>query len=955
MGKFWPIWAAVCFAAALAFPAHSQVVTDPAFFTHDPADPEVLVLEGAIDGRTPLLFRRALQQYPTVNTLALKSGGGSVYAALPMAYEVRDAGLKTTIPSGGLCASACSFLFFAGVERNADGQLGVHRISGGNADLATGQVALGDIFSSFEDFGVPTGVIARMMNTPADQMYWFQPEEMTALGLIGREPAPVAKIPSVVEKIPNMMAAEMTLEFPGADAVNFASRFRSAAWAGDASPDCDGELQRLDDGGALCSVVVSGTIAELEEEGTDMNAAGLSFVPLANGLYQMTWDLEALFAGELGSMDDLPPRNVFEALMGDDAWAFHIVANRVLETNGILSADRKSASMSILMTDIFSNSDARPKVFTALVRIAHDGTAATRPQVSAPAPAEPQAVAAAPALPAPAQSVLTVKPSGGDYREIAAAVAAAPEGARIEVYPGTYRQGVEVNKSLEIVGVGGRDAIIWEVTGDDVIEWYAPGGRISGMTLRQLGTNDSDAWSAVTFGAGTTVLEDCDLTAEDAAVVMVYGSATAPTLTGNVIRDGGESGIYFYNNARGNVEGNEIFGNNFSGVEISGGADPILRGNTIRDGVQTGINVYEDGRGTIVDNDIFGNALRGVEISRGAAPQVRENRIHDNAQSGVWFWDNGQGTLEKNEIYANSFAGIEIKTGSDPVVRANIIRDGVTGGIMVLENGRGTIEQNDVFGNAKPGIEIKTGADPVVRGNRIYSNGEAGVFVWDNGLGLIEGNDIYGNTLAGVEITTGSDPKVRGNSIRDGNQGGMLLTNEGRGLIEGNDIFANALAGINIGTGADPVVRGNKIHDGKTGGIFVYENGLGTIETNEIFANGYSGIEIKEGADPVVRDNEIHDGKQSGIYINTGGFGQISANRIRNNAYEGIAVTGGGAPVASGNTISGNRVGIKVYDGGMGTYTGNDLQGNVTAAFQVENAGAYTARDNVPSQITTGR
>ena len=170
----------------LARAAAAEVETEFAPFLHDSDRPQVLALDGPIDGRTPVMFQRALQRFADVTVLELSSDGGNVYDALPLAYVVRRVGLRASIPPGRSCASACTYLFFAGVGRDAEGQLGVHSIAMPSNDLAAGQLALADIFAAFEDFGVPSAVHTRMMATPAESMYWFAPEEMVALGLIGQ-------------------------------------------------------------------------------------------------------------------------------------------------------------------------------------------------------------------------------------------------------------------------------------------------------------------------------------------------------------------------------------------------------------------------------------------------------------------------------------------------------------------------------------------------------------------------------------------------------------------------------------------------------------------------------------------------------------------------------------------------------------------------------------------------
>lgn len=165
--------------------ARAEVIRDYAPFLYDTERPELLILDGTLNHRAAVLFKLALNAFPEVTTLSLSSEGGSVYAALPAAYDVRVAGLTTLIPAEATCASACSYLFFAGADREAEGRLGVHQIATSSDSLAAGQVTLGDIFTAFDDFGVPTSVISRMMRTPADSMYLFDPGEMDRLGLLG--------------------------------------------------------------------------------------------------------------------------------------------------------------------------------------------------------------------------------------------------------------------------------------------------------------------------------------------------------------------------------------------------------------------------------------------------------------------------------------------------------------------------------------------------------------------------------------------------------------------------------------------------------------------------------------------------------------------------------------------------------------------------------------------------
>lgn len=92
----------------------AQTANDFAPFKYMPEIPGALVLDGSLDFRPPLAFRRALQAHPETQLVVLQSDGGSVQAGLLIAEEIHERKLKTLIPESGRCASACSFVFFAG-------------------------------------------------------------------------------------------------------------------------------------------------------------------------------------------------------------------------------------------------------------------------------------------------------------------------------------------------------------------------------------------------------------------------------------------------------------------------------------------------------------------------------------------------------------------------------------------------------------------------------------------------------------------------------------------------------------------------------------------------------------------------------------------------------------------------------------------------------------------------
>ncbi len=305
----------------------------------------------------------------------------------------------------------------------------------------------------------------------------------------------------------------------------------------------------------------------------------------------------------------------------------------------------------------------------------------------------------------------------GDHVTITEAIDAAKPGDRILVRPGLYQEGLVIDKPLEIIGDGEREEIVVQVVEQDVISFQTTMGRVSNLTLRQMG---GEAFG-VDIAQGRLDLEDCDITSQG-----------------------------------------------WSCVAIHDGADPRLRRNSIHDSNQNGIVIYENAQGTLEENEIFSNTLDGIVIESGSKPKVRQNRIHSNKESGIYIYENGKGIVEENEIFANAYSGVQSKFGSTPVVRRNRIYGNKQSGIFFNENGQGTIEENEIFNNAYAGISIQTGGNPTLRRNLINKNGYQAIWVSEAGAGTFEDNDLRDNKKGAWLIAPDCLPNVkRSNNIEE--------------------------------------------------------------------------------------------------------------------------------------------------------------------------------------------
>ncbi|OZI52706.1 hypothetical protein [Bordetella genomosp. 4] len=153
-------------------------------FVFLPSEPSLLIYHSGVGANDMLNLKKALREHPTISTIVLQNnGGGLVHIGLVVAEEVYERGLNTYIPKDSYCASACSFVFFAGKQRIAVGRLGVHQISAPELTGEEAQFGVSDIVATLPKYGVSADVLGIMFSTPAKEMYFFKPNEIAKYGI----------------------------------------------------------------------------------------------------------------------------------------------------------------------------------------------------------------------------------------------------------------------------------------------------------------------------------------------------------------------------------------------------------------------------------------------------------------------------------------------------------------------------------------------------------------------------------------------------------------------------------------------------------------------------------------------------------------------------------------------------------------------------------------------------
>jgi nitrous oxidase accessory protein len=314
---------------------------------------------------------------------------------------------------------------------------------------------------------------------------------------------------------------------------------------------------------------------------------------------------------------------------------------------------------------------------------------------------------------------LVVSPAG-PYRSVAAAVRAAPAGARIVVKAGTYREpAMVVDRTLELVGEGrpvieGRDAAtLIRVVADDVM--------IRGLVLTNVPPSNIEERAALKFeGAKRCVAEALEIRGAPFGIYAAQSSESR--IANNVIRGDGALG----------TSGNAI--------HLRSSSRMIVRGNVVsghRDGLY-----FEFVRDTSIEgNRSEANLRYGLHFMFSHGCSYRENHFVGNG-AGVAVMYTHDVTIERNEFRSNrgpAAYGLLLKDISESRVEGNRIEDNTVG------------------------LLIEGGGHLTIRGNTLANNGWALKLMANSPLNTIELNVFAGNSFDVATNSRSTTATVAGN------------------------------------------------------------------------------------------------------------------------------------------------------------------------------------------------
>ncbi len=393
--------------------------------------------------------------------------------------------------------------------------------------------------------------------------------------------------------------------------------------------------------------------------------------------------------------------------------------------------------------------------------------------------------------------LLTVCEDGCGFSTIKAAMDAAKPGDVIKVQSGIYKENIQINKSLTLIG-------------EDIG---------TGMPIIDAGGIDN----AVTILADGVTVEGFNLTLGSSAGIKVLANNS---VLKNNLAFHNDNGISLINSFNSRLEDNDLLANG-NGIFIETSHNIALAENKMRDNYyglfmvssssnwlssniaednNFGIKLDDSENNTLINNQMMRNIYNfGAEgynnISMGnlidSRPilyllRIGNRTIDSSAGAGTVYCLDCQNITIRGLNLSNNFYGIYMDNSTGSLIEQNDLRNGYIG-IALHESYDIRVSENKVSDNIEDGIEIADSDYSSVNSNRLENNGR-GIFLLRSSYTDINNNlitDVF-RKRTGVYLDSSLGTNLTGNSI-SGNYYGIKIISSIMNNLTENTIINNSI------------------------------------------------------------------------------------------------------------------------------------------------------------------
>jgi hypothetical protein len=186
----------------------------------------------------------------------------------------------------------------------------------------------------------------------------------------------------------------------------------------------------------------------------------------------------------------------------------------------------------------------------------------------------------------------------------------------IKVGSGTYRESLLIDGDIDVEIVGENNWVVVEATDQACLLVKSGRVKVSNLTLRSKTTGKGAAFPAVEVGSGQAALENCPITSDSHACVVIHDTPAPCLLRKCEIRGGKQAGVAIHKGGQALLEDCDISGNAGPGLEIrDAGSLAQLKKCAIRNNGGYGVLLAQAGAGQLQECTLAGNAAGSVQLA----------------------------------------------------------------------------------------------------------------------------------------------------------------------------------------------------------------------------------------------------------------------------------------------------------------------------------------------------
>ena len=278
-----------------------------------------------------------------------------------------------------------------------------------------------------------------------------------------------------------------------------------------------------------------------------------------------------------------------------------------------------------------------------------------------------------------------------DYETIGEALAAAPEGAVIEIAAGAYPESLVINQPVSLRPAGKGEVLLSPAVDEPVIAIV------------------------------------------DTESVTIEGLTIA----------GGEIGIFVTHSQDVVIRDNFVSGSRLVGIKVRLGASDILDNTVFHAQPPYGMGIHVTNTtqwppSRVIGNLVFGNTRSGIYTNMTGMIEVFDNVVTDNGHHGIAITEMSHADVFRNIVVDNALTGIQLLDMSMAHICDNIVSDtrGSSdapqirqgNGIIVDYHSEATLAGNTIQGSAQHGISILFDSTAFLHENTIEDSEAQSVF-----------------------------------------------------------------------------------------------------------------------------------------------------------------------------------------------------------------------------------